>query len=240
MMVLPAIDILDGKCVRLMQGNYNQVTEYSDNPISIAKMFITKGFKYLHIIDLNGAKDGGFINRNVIENLIALPNVKIQLGGGIRNIDDIQERVDLGIDEINISTLALTKPEIIKQAIKKYGSDRIVISVDINKSKIMLRGWRGYGAKDKYLFMDDMIERGITKFICTDILQDGTLEKPNFSLYRELRQYYPSISITAAGGVSNVDDIVRLDSIGVNYAIIGRALYEKRITLEELTGYKLC
>lgn len=240
MIVLPAIDILNNKCVRLTQGDYSNVTTYSDDPVSVAQTYLEAGCNYLHIIDLNGAKEGIFVNKELISKLVNLTNIKLQLGGGVRTMQDIQERIDMGVFEINIGTLALEEPEIIKKAVERFGSDRIVISVDVKNSTTMMRGWQENGTTDKNVFIDSMIEAGITKFICTDILKDGTLEKPNFDLYRKLRKDYPDAIITAAGGVSSLDDIRQLEATGVDYTIIGKALYEKRVSLQALTTYTSC
>jgi len=236
MEVIPAIDIIGGKCVRLTQGDYKLKRIYSDNPLKIAKLFEKVGLKKLHLIDLEGAKEGKIKNWKIIEETVKNTNLLIEFGGGVRQETDIKKLLGLGINKVILGSLALKEPEKFKKIIKKF-KDKIIVAVDILGKNIHYRGWQKKIQKNPETFLKNLIKLGIKTVICTDIERDGTLRGPNFSLYKKLVVKFPKLEIIASGGVSNTKDLKKLSETGVSGAIIGKAIYENKIKLSDLEPF---
>ena len=224
MILLPAIDLLDGKCVRLKQGDYNQSTRYNEDPIAVARQWEKHGAKILHIVDLDGAKEGSQRNLPVIEKILQKVHIPIQLGGGIRRISTVKTLIDLGVSRVILGTAALEDPEFLEQALKEYG-EKIAVSIDTNKGCVALRGWLDVSEVKGIDFAKSLEGKGLKTLIYTDIQKDGMMQGPNFEVYRELKEK-TGLKIIASGGVSTVEDLKRLQSMDLYGAIVGRALYE--------------
>lgn len=232
--IIPAIDIMDGKCVRLSQGDFNLKKTYNEDPIEVAKSFEAAGIKYLHMVDLDGAKLGKVINLNVLENISKATKLKIDFGGGIKTEEEVEAAFNAGASQVNIGSIAVKSPELLDAWIKKYGADKFILSADVRDSKVAISGW--VEKTELYLldFIGNWKAKGINRVTCTDISKDGLLEGPSFSLYEELRKLFPGLEIIASGGISQLSDISQLNNIGVEGVIIGKAIYEGNIQLKDL------
>ena len=235
MILYPAIDLKDGKCVRLYKGDMNQVTIFNQDPVDQAKIFEDQGFKFLHIVDLDGAVNGKSINNKAIESIINNVNISIQLGGGIRNIESIERWLNLGISKVIVGTIALTKPDIVKQACNKFPG-KIIVGLDAKDNMIATEGWM----QDSNINLIDLAKSfeniGVDSIIYTDINRDGTMQGPNINNTVKLAKEL-NISIIASGGVSSFADILNLkkfENEGIAGIILGRALYENKIDLSKL------
>lgn len=231
MIIFPAIDLKDEKCVRLEQGDYNKVEVFSEDPIAMAKSFETKGAKFLHMVDLDGAKEGSQKNFDVIKNVREAINIPIQVGGGIRDEDRIKKLIDLGVDRVILGTVAVENQEFLKEMIDRYG-DKIAVSVDAKDGRVATRGWIEDSGVDAIEFVGKLEEYGLKTLVFTDISKDGMMEGTNLDLYKELNKY--NIDIIASGGVSRKYDIEELLKIDVYGAIVGKAIYAGALDLEEI------
>ncbi len=231
MIIFPAIDLKDEKCVRLEQGDYNKVEVFSENPIAMAKSFEAKGAKFLHMVDLDGAKEGSQKNFDVIKNVREAINIPIQVGGGIRDEDRIKKLIDLGVDRVILGTVAVENQEFLKEMIYRYG-DKIAVSVDAKDGRVATRGWIEDSGVDAIEFVGKLEEYGLKTLVFTDISKDGMMEGTNLDLYKELNKY--NIDIIASGGVSRKYDIEELLKIDVYGAIVGKAIYAGALDLEEI------
>jgi phosphoribosylformimino-5-aminoimidazole carboxamide ribotide isomerase len=236
MEIIPAIDIIGGKCVRLIKGNFKTKKVYSANPLKIAQSFQKAGLKKLHLIDLEGAKEGKIKNWETIEKIAKNTNLKIEFGGGVEDERDIKKLLSFGINKIILGSLVLREPEKFKKIIKKF-RDKIIVAVDILGKKICYRGWQEEAKKELSSFLEDLIKLGVKTIICTDIERDGTLRGPNFSLYKKLVSEFPDLEIIASGGIRNKEDLKKLSKIGLSGAIIGKAIYENKISLDDLKSF---
>lgn len=234
MRIIPAIDIIDGKCVRLTQGDYGQKKVYNENPLEVAKSFEDAGLNYLHLVDLDGAKAGTVVNWPVVSEITSKTNLKVDFGGGIKKEKDILELLALGVKQVNLGSIAVKEPEIVYGWIKKFGADKIILSADVKYEKIQISGWQENAA----IAINDFIERfqtNGTKYVtCTDISTDGMLAGPNINLYKKLLKLFPEIKLIASGGVSSIHDVNELNALGLDGVIIGKAIYEGKIQLEDL------
>jgi phosphoribosylformimino-5-aminoimidazole carboxamide ribotide isomerase len=233
MKIIPAIDIISGKCVRLVKGDYGQKKIYSDDPLKIAKFFEKSGLKNLHLVDLEGAKEGRVVNWETIEKIAKNTGLLIEFGGGIRDKGDIKKLLGLGIDRIILGSLVLNEPENFNKILSEFKS-KVVVSVDVRKNSIYYRGWLKKSRKKLYPFLKELSTAGAKTIICTDIERDGMIKGPNFSLYKKLVKEFPELEIIASGGVSSAKDLQKLSKIGVFGAIVGKAIYEKKINISEL------
>lgn len=231
MKIFPAIDLLYGKAVRLYKGDYNQVTVYSDNPVEVAKEFEKKGATCIHIVDLEGAKDGTTPNIEVVKRIATETGLFSEIGGGIRTMETVRAYLENGVDRVILGTAAVNDEEFLKTAIKEYG-ERIAVGVDIKDGKVAIKGWLEKSEYDCYDFCSKMQNLGVKTLICTDISKDGAMQGTNRGLYKELSNRF-SIDITASGGVSTLDDIVALRQLDLYGAIIGKAYYIGAIDLEK-------
>jgi len=237
MIIIPAIDLIDGNCVRLTKGDFDTKKVYDKDPLEQAKEFESVNIKYLHIIDLDGAKQGKIINLLTIENIAKNTNLKIQVGGGIRTIEDGEKLFNAGVNKIIIGTLAVKEPVLFKQFIDTFGSEKIVLAVDIKDGKVGTHGWLEKSELTAEEFIEKMEELGVKYINCTDVSRDGTLEGPNMELYKDLQAKFPNINFVASGGMSKPSELKELQDMNMYGVIIGKAIYEGKITLEDLKPY---
>lgn len=230
MRIFPAIDIIEGRAVRLYKGDYNQKTEYG-SPLEISRSFKNTGAKYIHIVDLDGAKSGETPNIGLISEIAAETGMFVEVGGGIRSLEVIKKYLEAGVSRVILGTAAVTNPELLKEAVSLYG-EKIAVGADILDGKVKIKGWiddSGLGLDE---FLDGIAAAGVKSVICTDISRDGAMTGPNIDLYKSLMNKY-SLAFTASGGISCMEDLVKLADIGMDSAIIGKAYYTGAIKLEE-------
>lgn len=233
MRIIPAIDIIDGKCVRLTQGDYSTKKIYNEDPLEVAKMFEDAGIRYLHLVDLDGAKAGRVINDKVLETLAAKTGLNIDFGGGVKSQQDINTVFSSGAMQVTIGSIAITQPPLFIEWLNKYGPGKIILGADCRQRKIMTQGWLNDSAIDVVDFIKAYVQKGIACVICTDISKDGMLEGPSFDLYTEILSGVP-VKLVASGGISSIEDVQALKALGCEAAIMGKALYEGKINLKEL------
>lgn len=232
--LIPAIDLLDGKCVRLQQGDYCSKTVYSDNPVEVAKMFEDYGIQRLHVVDLNGAVSHHVENYRILNMIASRTSLTIDFGGGVKSDEDLIIAFENGAQMVTVGSVAVTKPDLFDKWFEKYGRERIILGADEKNNKIAVKGWTEESKCELYSFLDEYVHKGVEMVICTDIARDGMLEGPNTDLYKRILKRQPTLHLIASGGVSNIQDIKDLNEAGVPGVIIGKALYENKITLEEL------
>ena len=237
--IIPAIDIIDGKCVRLSKGDYDSKKIYNENPIEVAKEFEAYGIRRLHVVDLDGAKSKHIVNYRTLEQLAGHTSLTIDFGGGIKTDDDLHIAFDSGAQMVTLGSIAIKNPELFERWLKTYGNERIILGADAKNGKIAVSGWKEESETELMDFLARYITKGVSKVLCTDISRDGMMEGPATDLYREIMQAHPDIHLIASGGVSNIDDIYRLDEAGIPAVVFGKAIYEGRIRLKELTSLLL-
>ena len=233
MQVIPAVDLLNGQAVRLLKGSYEEVTVYHQNPLALASEFKQAGFKHIHIVDLNGAKEGRFINLSHIQGIIKELNISVQSGGGIRTYKDVRALIQVGISKIICSSMAVKNEKDWLKALSEH-PDEMILGMDLKDGKIAYAGWLETADESIDSFLSRMIEHGLKEVLCTDISKDGTLSGPNLELYIGLKKRFPEIRLIASGGVSCKQDLIDLDEAGIDAVVVGKAFYENRITLEEM------
>ncbi len=231
MLIFPAVDLFQGKSVRLLKGDYNQMTVYSDNPPEIAKAFAAAGATCLHLVDLEGAKTGGTPNLEVIKSILSATELFTEVGGGIRSMEVVDRYLSAGVDRVILGTAAVTSPGFVEETVAKYGK-KIAVGVDIKDGCVAIKGWTESSGLDAFEFCKKMEKIGVSTLICTDISKDGMMQGTNRQLYRELSQKF-SMDIVASGGVSSLDDVKALSELGLYGAIIGKAYYTGAIDLKE-------
>lgn len=234
MQIIPAIDIIDGKCVRLTQGDYAQKTIYNENPLEVAKEFEGAGLKRLHLVDLDGAKEGTVKNWAVLQQIAANTSLSIDFGGGIKQDKDLKIVFESGAAYATIGSLAVKHSEIFHGWLKDYGADKFLLGADVKSEKIAVAGWLETTDINIYDFLTDNVAQGIQQVFCTDVSKDGKLEGPSIDLYQKIIEKFPSLWFIASGGVSSMEDLYALKAIGCSGAIVGKAIYEGRIQLSEL------
>ena len=232
--IIPAIDIINGKCVRLSKGDYSKQVIYYDNPMQAAKSFEDAGFHRLHIIDLDGAKAGSIKNLNVLENISANTNLKIDFGGGIKTINDLSNVFNAGASMVTLGSIAAKNPEIIEEWIMEFGPGKILIGADVLNENIKISGWLKDAGITIFEFIGKMLASGVQNIFCTDISRDGMMKGPSVELYKKLLSSFSDINLIASGGVATIEDVIVLKEIGCHGVIIGKAIYEGRIKLEDL------
>ena len=237
MQIIPAIDIIDGKSVRLTQGDYAQKKIYNENPLEVALQFVDIGITRLHLVDLDGAKAGKIINHKILENIASKTKLIIDFGGGIKNDGDIEQVFNYGADIATIGSIAVKNKELFHSWIKKYGAEKILLGADVKNEKIAIHGWLENTEISIFDFIKENLREGIRNIFCTDIAKDGLLQGPSLDLYKNIIQKFPQINLIASGGVSNLADLDELRKIGCNIAIIGKAIYENRISFVELKKF---
>ena len=234
MQIIPAIDIINGKCVRLTKGDYTKKIVYHDDPLDAAKSFEDAGLQRLHIVDLDGAKAGSIQNLKVLESIAGNTKLVIDFGGGIKNINDVSSVFNAGASIVTLGSIAVKHPEIVEEWLMEFGADRILIGADVLDKKIKISGWTEDGGISVFDFIAKMLALGALHIFCTDIAKDGVMAGPSVELYKDIMEHFPSLQFIASGGVSTIDDVIELQKIGCSGVIIGKAIYEGKITLEEL------
>lgn len=236
MEIIPAIDLIDGKCVRLTQGDYAQKTKYSDHPLEIAQKFEAAGIKRLHLVDLDGAKARKIVNLDVLHAITQNTSLNVDFGGGVQSDEDIRLAFGSGATQITGGSIAVKNPDLFEKWIAEFGNKKIILGADAKNRKIAVGGWEETTAMDVISFIKSYVEKGIQYVICTDVSKDGLLQGPSVDLYRDILQEIPGIKLIASGGVSSMKDLEELKKSGVYGAIVGKAFYEGRISLEELAS----
>ena len=234
MRIIPAIDLIDGKCVRLTQGDYGQKKVYNENPLEVARSFEDAGLQYLHLVDLDGAKAGRVTNWSVVEAITGDTSLKVDFGGGIKTSEEIDRLFKSGVHQVNLGSIAVKDPKRVELWIEQFGADRIILSADVRQEKVAISGWQEESGLSVFDFIAGYLGKGLRYVTCTDIRTDGMLQGPNVDLYRKILERFPDIRLIASGGVSAMDDIKVLASTGVDGVIVGKAIYEGRIELKEI------
>ena len=235
--LIPAIDIIDGKCVRLSQGDYDTKKIYNENPLEVAKEFEANGIQRLHVVDLDGAKSSHVVNYKVLDAIAGHTSLTIDFGGGIKTNEDLMIAFENGAHMVTLGSVAVKKPELFKKWLHQYGAEKIILGADVKDNRISVSGWLEEGPQELMPFLTDYTQEGINKVLCTDISRDGMLQGPSIELYKQVMQRFPTMHLIASGGVSGMDDIIRLDEAGIPAVVFGKALYEGRITLKELKRF---
>jgi phosphoribosylformimino-5-aminoimidazole carboxamide ribotide isomerase len=237
MRIIPAIDIIDGKCVRLSKGDYDTKKIYNENPLEVAKSFEAHGIQYLHLVDLDGAKSSRIINHKVLELLASKTSMKIDFGGGLKSDADLKIAFESGANQITGGSIAVKNPALFQQWIAQYGADKIILGADANNEKVAISGWLEESQEDLIPFIQGYQTSGIQYVICTDIAKDGMLEGPSFELYQKILTQVPKLKLIASGGISAFDELPKLGEMGCEGTIIGKAIYENKISLKQLENY---
>ncbi len=236
MKIIPAIDIIDGKCVRLSKGDYDTKKIYNENPLEVAKEFESFGIQYLHLVDLDGAKSKHIVNQKVLETIAKETSLEIDFGGGLKTLEDIEIAFNLGAKQITIGSIAVQDPDFCFDLIEKYGPDKIILGADCEKRKIKTSGWLEESQLDVIDFILKYKNKGIKNVICTDISKDGMLQGASDELYREIVEK-TEVQLIASGGISCIEDVEQMKKIGCSGTIIGKAIYEGRISLQQLQNF---
>ena len=237
--LIPAIDIIDGKCVRLPQGDYNSKKVYNENPVEVAKELEAHGIRRLHVVDLDGAASHHVVNYRTLEQIASRTSLVIDFGGGVKSDEDLVIAFESGAQMVTGGSIAVKNPERFCHWLQTYGSERIILGADVKDHKIAVNGWKDESACELFPFLEDYIGKGIRKVICTDINCDGMLQGPSISLYKEMLETYPDLYLIASGGVGSTEDIRQLEATGIPAVIFGKALYEGRITFKELEAFMI-
>lgn len=235
--LIPAIDIIDGKCVRLTQGDYDTKKVYNEDPLEVAKMFEAHGIRRLHVVDLDGAREGHIVNYRILERIATRTALIIDFGGGLKQEDDLEIAFESGAQMVTGGSVAVKNPEVFTSWIQKFGSEKIILGADAKDRQIAINGWEETTDKALIPFIGDYYDKGITKVICTDIHRDGMLQGPAIDLYKEIREAVPFIYIIASGGVGSIEDIEKLAEAGIPAVIFGKAFYEGRIQFKDLLRF---
>lgn len=232
--LIPAIDIINGKCVRLTKGDYSQKTVYRDSPTDVAKEFEDLGFRRLHVVDLDGAKSKHIVNIATLRGITENTKLTVDFGGGIKTDDDLQQAFEAGASMVTVGSVAVTYPELFAEWLGKYGADRIILGADVRNGNISINGWKEDSDKALLPFLAQYVDMGVKNVLCTEISKDGTLSGPALELYSELMKAYPTLHLIASGGVSSLDDIQALNDAGTPAVVFGKAIYEGKINMKEL------
>lgn len=231
--LIPAIDIIDGQCVRLTKGDYAQKTVYG-TPLDMAQEFEALGFHRLHVVDLDGAKAKHIVNGQVLHDITTATRLTVDFGGGIKSEEDIELAFQNGAAMVTVGSVAVTHPELFLSWVKRYGAERMILGADVRHGKISINGWKEDSEEDLLPFLRRYVEAGVTNVLCTEISKDGTLQGPAIELYRSIMAEYPTLHLIASGGVSCIDDIRALETAGIPAVVFGKAIYEGKIDLKEL------
>ncbi len=235
MRIIPAVDIINGKCVRLTKGDYSQQKIYNEDPLEVARMFEDFGIKYLHLVDLDGAKAGRIIHHKILESLAANTRLNIDFGGGIKSLKDVQTAFDAGAKQITVGSIAVQKPMWMLEWLDRFGVDKIILGADCKNRKIATNGWLESSELEVLSFIEEYAKNGIKYSIVTDIEKDGMLSGPSFELYEEILSQ-TEVKLIASGGITTLQDLIRLEETGCEGAIIGKAIYEGKIPLKQLSA----
>ena len=236
--IIPAIDIIGGKCVRLTQGDYAQQKSYYDHPVEVAKMFEDAGLQYLHLVDLDGAREKKIVNYKVIENICSQTKLKVDFGGGLQSDEDVKIAFNSGADQITGGSIAVKNRELFESWIEKFGANKIILGADAKDKKIAVSGWQEVSEVSVFDLIKDYTAKGIEYVISTDVAKDGLLQGPSFDLYKEMQDLFPTLNIVASGGVSSMEDLEKLNEMNLFGVIVGKAFYEGRVSLRELASFR--
>lgn len=232
--LIPAIDLIGGKCVRLTKGEYDSQKVYNEDPVAQAREFEALGFKRLHVVDLDGAKSRHIVNDGVLRSITANTSLKVDFGGGIKTTADIEKAFDAGASMVTVGSVAVTHPELCEQWLMQYGAEKIILGADVRNGRISINGWKETSEEELVPFLRKYVEMGIRNVLCTEISKDGTLAGPAIDLYEQILRQYPHLHLIASGGVSCNEDIISLNSKGIPAVVFGKAYYEGRINIERL------
>lgn len=235
--IIPAIDIIDGKCVRLSQGDYSQKKVYNEDPLEVAKMFENNGIRNLHLVDLDGAKAKQVVNIATLDKIVSGTHLEVDFGGGIKTDNDIRMVFNYGASQVTVGTVAVVNPELFYNWINEFGSERIILGADIKDKKIAVAGWLQTSEIQLSDFIDDYRKKGIKYILCTDISKDGMLQGTSLNLYKELKEKFPELKIIASGGITDISEIDELNNYSIYGVIIGKAIYERKINIPDLKRF---
>lgn len=235
--IIPAIDIIDGKCVRLTKGDYNTKKVYNEDPVEVAKMFESYGIRRLHTVDLDGAKSQHIVNYKTIEKIADHTSLVIDFGGGIKSDEDLDIAFQSGASMVTIGSVAVKKPELFDSWLQKYGDNKIILGADVKNGLISINGWKEEGSDELIPFLRGYINKGVDNVLCTDISKDGMLQGPAIDLYKKLMALFPELHLIASGGVSCIEDIEALEEAGIPAVVFGKAIYEGKIEMKELQRF---
>lgn len=232
--LIPAIDIINGQCVRLTKGDYDQKKIYNDNPTEVAKQFEQLGFKRLHVVDLDGAKSKHIVNDSVLKAITTATNLVVDFGGGIKTEEDIEKAFEAGASMVTVGSIAVTHPGLFMEWLGKYGPEKLILGADVRNGKVSINGWKEDSSENLLPFLKQYIDKGVKNVLCTEISKDGTLQGPDIELYKEVMAAYPQLHLIASGGVSCNEDIEALEASGIPAVVFGKAFYEGKIDIEKL------
>ena len=235
--LIPAIDIIDGKCVRLSQGDYDTKKIYNENPLEVAKEFEAHGIRRLHVVDLDGAKSKHVVNYRTLEMIATRTSLVIDFGGGIKTDEDMLIAFENGAQMVTLGSVAVKNPDLFKKWLIQYGAEKIILGADAKNKRIAVSGWMEDSSQELIPFLHDYTKEGIYKVLCTDISKDGMLQGPSIELYKEIMKEFPEMHLIASGGVSCLQDIIALEEAGIPAVVFGKALYEGRITMKDLIRF---
>ena len=232
--LIPAIDIINGQCVRLTKGDYEQKKIYNNDPAEVAREFERLGFKRLHVVDLDGAKSKHIVNDAVLKAITSATNLIVDFGGGIKTEEDIEKAFAAGASMVTVGSIAVTQPELFMQWLEKYGAERMILGADVRNGKISINGWKEDSAEDLLPFLKQYVDKGVKNVLCTEISKDGTLAGPATDLYKQIMAEYPELHLIASGGVSSNEDIEELNNSNIPAVVFGKAFYEGKIDINKL------
>lgn len=239
MRIIPAIDIIEGKCVRLSKGDYDTKKIYNENPLEVAKSFQDHGIEYLHLVDLDGAKSKHIVNHKILEQIASKTDLKVDFGGGLKTDEDLKIAFESGANQVTGGSIAVKEPEVFQNWLQKFGSEKIILGADAKNRKIAVSGWLEDSDEEIIPFIQKFENNGVSYVICTDISKDGMLQGPSFDLYKEILSETENIKLIASGGISEFDELPKLAELECEGVIIGKAIYENRISLKQLENYIL-
>lgn len=234
MLLIPAIDIIDGKCVRLTKGEYDTKKVYAEDPVEVAQQMEAYGFRRLHVVDLDGARSKHVVNIEILRRITQQTNLIVDFGGGVKTDEDLQKAFEAGAELVTVGSIAITDPERVGRWLQTYGAEHLILGADVKNGLISINGWKEESAQELMPFLDSYLSQGMRHVLCTDISKDGMLQGPATPLYAQIMQRYPICRLIASGGVSSVEDIRALSTAGIPAVVFGKAIYEGRINLSEL------
>ena len=238
MILVPAIDIINGQCVRLTKGDYDTKKVYNESPVEVAKAFEGAGLTHVHVVDLDGARDKHIVNAKVLEQIATQTSLQVDFGGGIKSETDLQTALDCGASQVTLGSIAVSEPELVREWLEKFGSEQLILGADAKNRRIATHGWEQDSGLDVIDFIKEYAQKGFEYVLCTDVAKDGMLAGPSLELYYEILEQLPELSLIASGGVTTMDDIYQCAELGCTAAIIGKAIYEDKLSLKELERYQ--
>jgi len=238
MILVPAIDIINGQCVRLTKGDYDTKKVYNESPVEVAKAFEGAGLTHVHVVDLDGARAKHIVNAKVLEQIATQTSLQVDFGGGIKSETDLQTAIDCGASQVTLGSIAVSEPELVREWLEKFGAEQLILGADAKNRRIATHGWEQDSGLDVIDFIKEYAQKGFKYVLCTDVAKDGMLAGPSLELYYEILEQLPELSLVASGGVTTMDDIYQCAELGCTAAIIGKAIYENKLSLKELERYQ--